>query len=113
MIDLLKIGRKVSRIWSRPWSCYRKISTDSAPGKKTADSYRELIEVFATWKNSEAVFIKSLLDSGGVESYIHNLYYPSLTPVGSAAVPIRIMIPANEQENMEKAEEIIKEYLKT
>lgn len=80
--------------------------------EKPRREYRELVEVFATWKNIEASFVKSLLDSSGVESFVHNLYYPSITPVGTGAVPIRIMVPADDEENRKKAEEIVEEYLR-
>lgn len=75
-------------------------------------SYRELVEIYSTWKNVEAGFLKSLLDSSGIESYIHNLYYPSIVPVGTGAVPIKIMVPADDAENRERAEEIIKEHIR-
>ncbi|MFW6134234.1 MAG: DUF2007 domain-containing protein [Elusimicrobiota bacterium] len=71
--------------------------------------YRELYEVYSTWKIIEADFIKSVLDSHDIECYIHNRYYPSLTPIGSGAVPIKVMVP---EEDKRKAEKIIEQYLK-
>jgi len=74
--------------------------------------YRELVEVYNTYTSMEAGFVKSLMDSNGIESYIHNLHLSSIYAIGSSAVPIKIMVPADDKENMEKAREIIEEYLK-
>ena len=71
--------------------------------------YRKLIEVFTTNKNIEAGFVKSLLDSNNIKSVIRDLYYPSLTLIGSAAVPIKILV---EEEDETEARVIIDQYYK-
>lgn len=71
--------------------------------------YRELSEVFSTWKSIEAGFVKSLLESNGINCVIQNPHYPSLTPVGSAAVRIKVMV---ETEDKIKAKEIVNQYYK-
>ena len=70
---------------------------------------RKLYEVFSTWKTSEISFIQSLLEANRIQCFVENLYYPSMTPVGSAAVPIKIMV---EEKDKDKAKEIVNQYYK-
>ena len=71
--------------------------------------YRKLVEVFRTWRIIEAGFVKSLLETNNVNCFILNIHYPSLTPVGSGAVPIKIMV---EEKDRVDAENIITQYYK-
>jgi len=71
--------------------------------------YRKLTEVFSTWRNIESGFVKSLLESNGINCFIQNPHYPSLIPVGSGAVRIKIMV---ERKDKIKAKKIVNEYYK-
>lgn len=84
-------------------SLVKKLSPQPKP------EYCKLVEIFFTGKSVEAGFVKSLLDANGINCLIKNIHYPSLTPVGIAAVPIKIMVEEKDKVN---AEEIINQYYK-
>ncbi len=71
--------------------------------------YHKLVKVFSTGKSIEAGFVKSLLEANEINCFIKNMHYPSLIPVGIAAVPIKIMVEEKDKVN---AEEIINQYYK-
>ena len=68
-----------------------------------------IVEVFTTWNTLEIGFMESLLDSNGIKTLVQNLYYPSITPVGSGAVPIKLFVRTTDAA---LAKEIIEQYYK-
>jgi len=72
--------------------------------------FRDLFEVYSTWRLGEASFIKSLLESNGIDCFIHNEHYPSMNFLISTAIPIKIMVP---KEKTEEAKDVIDEYQKS
>jgi putative signal transducing protein len=65
----------------------------------------ELVEVFDTQQESEAMVVHSLLESAGIESVISNLDAPQDVLPGVGGVVVRV-----NPEDAEEARRIIEEY---
>ena len=77
--------------------------TGPAPSPKPVDE--ALVDVFGTKEDSEAMVVKGLLDSAGIDSVIVSLDAPQEVLPGVGGVVIRVAA-----ENAEEARRMIEEY---
>jgi len=76
-----------------------------APDASPESLHEPLVEVFGTKEESEALVVKGLLDSAGIDSVIVSLEAPQEVLPGVGGVVIRVTA-----ENAEEARRVIEEF---
>jgi len=82
-----------------------KSQSQGAPAPTPQSTDEALVDVFGTKEDSEAMVVKGLLDSAGIDSVIVSLDAPQEVLPGVGGVVIRVAA-----ENAEEARRMIEEY---
>src|SRR5438105_258498 len=99
----MRVGRDALQLPASQHSHASKETETIMATQPQSDS--ELVEVFDTQQESEALVVHSLLESAGIESIISNLHAPQDVLPGVGGVVIRVT-----PDEAEEARRIIDEY---